>query len=328
MSTSLFDRASAYLTRVPAAISGAGGHDATFKAACALVHGFDMAPGDALPLLQEWNQKCEPPWGDADLRHKLVDADKARSIQPRGYLLGGSHRRALPSLPQSTPAEEVPKPLPQRSGFVAGTPNQLLRLAESRPYHIEGLKLATNRGLLVFGRWREFECYGVTDSSGRVLELRRVDGNLFPAAPGRFDERKSHAVVGSQKQWPVGILETRGITPIALVEGIPDFLEAHFLMHSEQSSTCFPVAMLSSSPKIHNDALDWFLGKHVRIFAHADEGGLKGALKWQKQLLEAHAMKVDIFDFSHYRRINDEMVKDLWEFVHDHSSNEARRVLP
>lgn len=321
-------RASAYLARVPAAISGAGGHDATFKAAIALVQGFDMAPEQALPLLQEWNRGCQPPWSDADLRHKLVDADKVKSTKPRGYLLG----EATPSRPRPlrpAPPPPPPKPLPRRDGFTKGTPDQLLRLAESRPYHLDGLTLASERGFLVFGLWHELECYGVTDNSGRVLELRRMDGKLFPADHSKgLDERKCHSVRGSQKRWPVGIQEARGLNPIALLEGIPDFLTAHHVVVSEAASNCVPVAMLSSSPSIHEEALVWFVGKHVRIFAHADQKGLEGAAKWQKQLLEAGAEAVDIFDFSHYRKSDGGIVKDLWEFVHLGSNQETERMLP
>ncbi|MCA9054445.1 MAG: hypothetical protein KDA75_11440, partial [Planctomycetaceae bacterium] len=83
---SVFDRAQKYLAKLPAAVSGEGGHSATFRAACALVLGFDLSPDDAYPLLMEWNQThCEPPWDEHELRHKLQDADKKEG--ERGYLL-------------------------------------------------------------------------------------------------------------------------------------------------------------------------------------------------------------------------------------------------
>lgn len=82
------DRARRYLTALPPAIAGSGGHDATFKAACALIHGFTMDPGPALPLLLEWNlSHCSPPWTESDLRHKLETAVKSASQRGRGYLI-------------------------------------------------------------------------------------------------------------------------------------------------------------------------------------------------------------------------------------------------
>ena len=81
------DRAAKYLAKLPPAISGQGGHDQTFHAACVLVLGFALSPEQALPLLRQWNQTCEPPWNDRDLDHKLTDANKKGG--PRGWLLDG-----------------------------------------------------------------------------------------------------------------------------------------------------------------------------------------------------------------------------------------------
>jgi hypothetical protein len=56
-------RARAYMDKVSPAVSGQHGHDATMYAACRLVLGFDLTPADALPLMEEWNTRCSPPWG-------------------------------------------------------------------------------------------------------------------------------------------------------------------------------------------------------------------------------------------------------------------------
>lgn len=77
-------RARAYLDKVKPAVSGQHGHDATMYAACRLVLGFDLSPADALPLLEEWNARCSPPWSTSDLLRKLHEADKQSG--PRGYL--------------------------------------------------------------------------------------------------------------------------------------------------------------------------------------------------------------------------------------------------
>jgi hypothetical protein len=72
-------RARAYLAKVEPAVSGQGGHNATFRAACLLVQKFGLTFEQAWPLLKEWNERCEPPWSDAELRHKLKDALKLRT---------------------------------------------------------------------------------------------------------------------------------------------------------------------------------------------------------------------------------------------------------
>jgi hypothetical protein len=78
-------RAQRYISRIASAISGDGGHDQTFTVACTLVLGFGLSPEDAYPLLDEYNQRCQPQWASKDLWHKLHDADKKPG--PRGYKL-------------------------------------------------------------------------------------------------------------------------------------------------------------------------------------------------------------------------------------------------
>ena len=47
MNASIHDRARAYLARIPGAVSGAGGHKATFHVACVLVHDFGLSIEEA-----------------------------------------------------------------------------------------------------------------------------------------------------------------------------------------------------------------------------------------------------------------------------------------
>ncbi len=82
----LQDRARAYLGRMPASISGQGGHRAAFAAAVALVRGFSLGEAEALDLLREWNTRCQPVWTEAELRHKLRSAATSGTRTP-GYLL-------------------------------------------------------------------------------------------------------------------------------------------------------------------------------------------------------------------------------------------------
>lgn len=79
------ERARSYLAKLPPAVEGQGGDKQTFTAACHLVLGFGLSPADALPLLREYNERCRPPWVEADLVRKLHEAD--RRPGPRGTLL-------------------------------------------------------------------------------------------------------------------------------------------------------------------------------------------------------------------------------------------------
>ena len=99
------ERAARYVSAMPAAISGSGGHAAAFNVAVVLIHGFALAEAEAWPILCGFNDRCEPPWNERELRHKLASADKlARHPQPRGYLRGSSAPPTTkPSKPIRTP---------------------------------------------------------------------------------------------------------------------------------------------------------------------------------------------------------------------------------
>lgn len=71
-------RARAYIARIPGAISGQNGHDATFRVACKLIHDFALQPAEAFPLILQWNSTCLPPWSERELLHKLHDAAKVK----------------------------------------------------------------------------------------------------------------------------------------------------------------------------------------------------------------------------------------------------------
>ena len=83
------ERARKYIARMPVAVSGQGGHNAAFHVACVLLLGFGLHEANAWALLCEWNQVCQPPWSERELRHKLDSAAKQpgernylRNVQP------------------------------------------------------------------------------------------------------------------------------------------------------------------------------------------------------------------------------------------------------
>lgn len=94
MQTSVLERARRYLAKCSPAISGQGGHSATFRVAATLVHGFALGEAEALALLADWNRSCVPPWNEADLRHKLRSAATAQHSKSRGHLAGSNSAKA------------------------------------------------------------------------------------------------------------------------------------------------------------------------------------------------------------------------------------------
>jgi hypothetical protein len=85
----LAERIGRYIDAMPPAVSGQFGHRQTFFVARALVHGFGLSVAEALPYLRQYNQRCEPPWKEAELKYKLASAEDwqpRNGSKPRGYL--------------------------------------------------------------------------------------------------------------------------------------------------------------------------------------------------------------------------------------------------
>jgi hypothetical protein len=85
---SIDERVRAYLAACPAAVSGQHGSHRTFGIACALTWGFALSKSEALGYLRLFNQRCEPPWSDAELVQKIECSLRSEyHDKARGYLL-------------------------------------------------------------------------------------------------------------------------------------------------------------------------------------------------------------------------------------------------
>jgi hypothetical protein len=91
--------ARAYMDRMPAAISGHGGHNQTFQVAQVLVRGFGLPEDVALELLTQYNQRCEPPWSPRELQHKITSAATQGTMVAGCKLVGFGGRGVQPIPP-------------------------------------------------------------------------------------------------------------------------------------------------------------------------------------------------------------------------------------
>lgn len=69
-------RARLYIDKMPAAVSGNGGHDATFRVAVVLARDFALDEDTVIEILTEYSQRCDPPWTSAEIKHKAKQAAK------------------------------------------------------------------------------------------------------------------------------------------------------------------------------------------------------------------------------------------------------------
>jgi hypothetical protein len=336
-------RATAYLAKLPPAISGQGGHAATFNAACRLVE-FGLSFEEAFPVLADWNlTHCQPPWTERELRHKLADAFKKTRVRADfagpGNATNARRRAALSVASGHNRLEMAPtepqtgKRLPHlryerrfesrqvdcmgenphlrrqlaspNLALTAGTAADFAALAKLRGISADAVALASERGLLRFGEHRHRPAWFILDASGRVAQARRLDGRNW------FGDVKALNLASSQAAWPVGIQEAAPFPLVALCEGGPDLLAAyHLILREQRQADCAPVAMLGANPPIHPAALPLFAGKRVRIFGHDDLAGEQAVVRWATQLVEVGA-DVDGFRFSGLVRTDGQPVKDL-----------------
>lgn len=244
--TDVSERARRYLERVPPAVSGSGGHNRTFHVACILVLGFGMSADEAWPVIAEWNQSCEPPWSEHDLRRKLNEANKQGG--QRGYLLTGEQYTGpdadlsalLKSLEATQPAEAI---TPERLA-VDEFPDWTLEppgfLSEVIDYNLSGaifpyphLALAGSLALLSTVTGHKIEdavwgtrtnCYicGLGPSRGGKDRARRVNQELLHAAmlenlEGAENFASSAAIYSALESEPVRLFQLDEINSLLAV---------------------------------------------------------------------------------------------------------------
>jgi hypothetical protein len=86
LSAELASRITKYVKGCPAAKTGQHGHNLTFAIACTLINEYALLPEQALPFFRIYNRRCQPPWSESELTHKLAGAQKAKHKRPRGCL--------------------------------------------------------------------------------------------------------------------------------------------------------------------------------------------------------------------------------------------------
>lgn len=117
------ERAIAYSYTCKPAVSGQKGHDQAWKVACKIGPGFDLPEDTAYRVIRDYyNPRCEPPWSEKELAHKVSDAYRLETR--RGWLLeqgpggpaGGSGRGAHEG--NGKPAKGVAQPIVRNFRYV------------------------------------------------------------------------------------------------------------------------------------------------------------------------------------------------------------------
>ena len=253
--------------------------------------------------------KCHAGCGQGDaidflaLARHLSNADACREYKR----LAGLTDPTAPAVPPPPSSRPVARP-----ALHVGTDAEFATLGARRHIGEAGLRLASGRGLLRFGQWRDRAAWFVTDDTGQNLQTRRLDGQPWPQGC------KALTLPGARAAWPLGASQATGFRVILFCEGSPDLLAAHhFIAVEQRTDDAGAVAMLGASLTIPPDALPYFAGIRVRFFPHADSAGRASVARWAHQLAQAGA-RVDAIALDGLRRSDGSPVKDLNDLTQVH----------
>src|SRR5260221_10307328 len=170
----IWDRVTRYLDTCDHAISEERGHNTTFRVLCKVINGFNLSPEQSWEAAVYYNDtKCDPPWSEKELKHKVDDAFKANHEKPCGHLLEAdsdynaplsietpSNKRLNPGQAQAEQLVEPVKALPSgapaqaKDGSPAdqdqGLPNwaESLRSAACSSRDLRGLEIKPRKQIL------------------------------------------------------------------------------------------------------------------------------------------------------------------------------------
>jgi hypothetical protein len=255
----------------------------------------DFATGDKGDVVTFWARATGLPVTDACKSFITYAGTGQSSLSPITRITS----------PASPPAERQKPDLPPMQ---RGDHKRLQVLAQFRNLSVEGLQLASERGLLHFALLKTLSAWIVTDSERVNAQARRMDGGLWQHLS---EPAKAWTLPGCWASWPIGIQEAKDFPVIALMEGAPDLLAAHHFIYAEgREHDVSAVCITGASNRIHESALPHFIGKRVRIYPHLDKAGQDAAPRWTAQLESVNAT-VDCFDLSDIPMTSGQPVKDL-----------------
>ncbi len=226
-------RAAAYLQHLAPAVSGQGGHVATFRAACECIR-FGLSDSEARYLLDGYNQRCDPPWSAHELDHKIAEARKEVGGDAGKRLTEREAPPATKPIVRPSPASYAPLTpvqvyVPGNYVDETGQPFQVsnARFVDQVGRSLPAGMLYTRCGVVgeLVGEKGSMEFSGSSDSSMRVLIDRVMQLHeplMFKGKPSGQTEfvpcsrDMASLVLGN-------LSRANGIRPINRITGYPVF---------------------------------------------------------------------------------------------------------
>lgn len=245
------ERAAKYVAKMPAAVSGDNGHAATYHVACVLCKGFELTTDQAMSILLEYNQRCDPPWSEHELQHKIDDAAKASGAS--GYLRNAKPERwDSISIPSHQPvkaktAEKAPERSKPTRKLLSEAVQQSIEHSASGKKHLVNLGIsALNRAIGGGAEFGEMIMIAARPSHGKsAIALQMIDQMTSDGIPcAFFSEEMSSLTVGKR------VLQYVVSCPESMWQAQRDKLESDVNRHFSTRATCEVVENCRTAERI------------------------------------------------------------------------------
>ena len=315
MPQDIITRARAYVAKMPVSIALQGGHDSAFNAALALVKGFGLSEEEAMPLFEEWNLGCLPPWSASDLRHKLRDA--ARSPKADGFLLEERERSTRARERRAPDFEsEHERQARKRNDwpeFRCLTTTEIHAVANLRGVLPDAVDLLHRAGILRGAVMDGHQSFIMR--SEHFAQARRFDG--LPFVRHDAERLKAKNLPGSVGSFIGHSLLFPNAGRVLLLEGCIGLLEGVAALLSVNVPEAWSViAATSASSRFARDPdlLKSLAGRRVVVVPDADDAGLNAAASWLADL-EGAGASVEAFELP-------SGAKDLGDLISNPAKNQ------
>lgn len=175
----VISRARMWMSKVDPSIQGQHGSNTAIRAIERVVRGFEIdSDDDAMFVLEEWNQRCKPPWSEKELLHKIRDG-REKGDTERGELL-----RAEPNQTYVNGAGS------SGSTIFDPDPRPIIQISTELHYNVDRSVFALRNDPLLFQR------------DGRLVHVTRVTREQSDKSPSvsADDGTVKHAMVEGSPQ--------------------------------------------------------------------------------------------------------------------------------
>jgi putative DNA primase/helicase len=236
---SIEKRAAEYLGKVQPSISGKNGHKTAMRAAAVPVRfGIDDPETVFRLLMDHWNDRCDPPWSETELRHK---AQEACDKEKRRDLASGRAKLARPSNNRKAHGASKVNEAPD-------DPHRLARIIREKRCAANGVNtMIFYRGEYL--RWSESAYHPVADYEMTGMQTRMIKEEFDRLNMSDLDswEPQDNGANGKPRPKPI----VHQVTT-KLVRNVDQALKGDIMVSGEKDP---PMWLIDDAPFPANDVL-------------------------------------------------------------------------